>query len=157
MTTVYADVDVALGIIYRVTIDGADLGSFTSCEGLGIEVVLESREEGGNNTMVWQLPTRVKYPNIKLSRPLTKETESIAKWITKVIQGAGGTSGDVASKGRTGTIVAATADGTQIAAWSLQGIVPVRWTGPSMTPDGGSKVVTESLEIAHHGFTPGGP
>ena len=31
---------------------------------------MEQREEGGNNGFVWQLPTRMKYTNIKLSRPI---------------------------------------------------------------------------------------
>ena len=50
------------------------LGTFNSCEGLGVEVVLEQREEGGNNGFVWQLPTRMKYSNVKLSRPLCADT-----------------------------------------------------------------------------------
>jgi len=35
--------------------------------------------------------------------------------------------------------------------WDLLGVVPVRWTGPSLTSDQ-PKVLTETLEIAHHGF-----
>jgi len=45
--------------------------------------VIEQREEGSNNGFVWQLLSRIKYPNIKLSRPLTKNTENVAKWFTK--------------------------------------------------------------------------
>ena len=63
-----------------MSIDDNDLGSFNSCEGLGVEVVLEQREEGGNNSLVWQLPTRLKYPNVKLSRPLGPDTVKITKW-----------------------------------------------------------------------------
>ena len=58
-----------------MTIDDKDLGTFNSCEGLGVEVVLEQREEGGNNGFVWQLPTRLKYTNVKLSRPLGPDTD----------------------------------------------------------------------------------
>lgn len=136
---------VAVGVIYQVKIDGADLGEFTSCEGLGAEVVMETREEGGNNTLVWQLPTRIKYPNIKLTRPLGRSTEKVASWIASMASGF---------ERRTGTIVAKNTRGDTIATWSLQGIVPVRWTGPSMQPDS-SKVVTETVEIAHHGFAAG--
>ena len=35
--------------------------------------------------------------------------------------------------------------------WTLMGVVPVRWTGPSMSVDS-AKVATETLELAHHGF-----
>ena len=44
------------------------------------------------------------------------------------------------------------ADGKEVVAkWSLNGVVPVRWTGPSLNLDS-PKVFTETLEIAHHGF-----
>jgi len=140
------EVSVAIGIRYQVKIDDADLGEFTSCEGLGAEVVMETREEGGNNTLVWQLPVRIKYPNVKFSRPIGKSTEKVAAWIASMATGF---------TRRTGSIVATNAYGDVIATWSLEGIVPVRWTGPSMQPDT-SKVVTETVEIAHHGFTKGG-
>ena len=48
----------AVTVCFEVSIDGDKLGAFSSCDGLGCEVVMEQREEGGNNTFVWQLPTR---------------------------------------------------------------------------------------------------
>ena len=140
------DVDTAVSVRYVVKIDGQDLGAFTSCEGIGVEVVMETREEGGNNGYVWQLPTKLKYPNIKLTRPLGKQTENIAKWVATMVTGY---------KRQTATIQCMTADGTLVAKWSLNDVVPVRWTGPQMTPDQ-PKVLTETLEIAHHGFMPNG-
>ncbi len=76
------DSDPAVSVCFQVSIDDQSLGTFNGCEGLGCEVVIEQREEGGNNGAVWQLPTRLKYPNIKLSRPVTKDTEKVAKWFT---------------------------------------------------------------------------
>jgi phage tail-like protein len=138
--------DTAVSVCFVVRIDAHDLGSFTSCEGLGCEVVLETREEGGNNAYVWQLPTRLKYPNIKLTRPLGSDTMKVAKWFA-------GLSGGV--RRATGTIEAMTADGTVVARWSLTGVVPVRWTGPSLNLDS-PKAATETIEIAHLGFLPDG-
>ena len=40
-----------------------------------------------------------------------------------------------------------------VATWNLSGVVPVRWTGPSLNVDS-PKVATETIEIAHHGFLP---
>ena len=136
------DVDTAVSVRYVVRLDGEDLGAFSSCEGLGCEVVLETREEGGNNGLVWQLPTRLKYPNVKLTRPLGKDTEKVATWFTSIATGY---------KRRTAVIQAMRADGKIIAQWGLEGVVPVRWSGPSLSPDQ-PKVVTETVEIAHHGF-----
>lgn len=140
------DQDPAVTVCFVVSLDDVELGAFNSCEGLGAEVVLEQREEGGNNGYVWQLPSRIKYPNIKLSRPLTADTEKVAKWFTDAIIGGG-------RKGtrRTGSIQAMTLDGVTVATWGLLDVVPVRWSGPSLNPDS-PKVATETVEIAHHGF-----
>lgn len=144
--TVLAEDQTAVGVHYLVKIDKENLGSFSSCEGLGVEVVLESREEGGFNTGVWQLPTRLKYPNVKLSRPLGEGTGNVARWLAKVSQGLVAT---------TATITAQSTSGDDIVTWNLQGVVPVRWTGPSLTTEN-TKVATETLELAHHGFHDGG-
>ncbi|MER6529838.1 phage tail protein [Streptomyces sp. NPDC001508] len=134
--------DPAVSVCFVVTVDGIELGSFNTCEGLGCEVVLEQREEGGNNMHLWQLPTRLKYPNIKLSRPLTRETEKVAKWFASMTTGI---------RRRTAHIEARTGDGRPVAKWGLLEVVPVRWTGPAFNPES-PKVAMETIEIAHHGF-----
>jgi phage tail-like protein len=146
--TTHADTDPAVSVCFTVEIDGGggstSLGMFTSCEGLGCEVVVEQREEGGNNAFVWQLPTRVKYPNIKLTRPLGKDSAALTSWLATMIG---------SFERRNATVSARTADGTVVASWSLAGVIPVRWTGPSLNLDS-PKVATETLELAHHGFLP---
>jgi phage tail-like protein len=132
----------AVTVCFTVQIDDQDsdvikLGSFNSCEGLGVEVVMEQREEGGANDRVHHLPTRIKYSNIKLSRPICDDTQAVIRWISGLPINA--------------TIQAMTADDTIVATWQLQGVIPVRWTGPSLNRDS-LKVATETLEIAHHGF-----
>jgi phage tail-like protein len=137
------DDDPAVSVCFIVKLDDRDLGAFNSCEGLGAEVVLEQREEGGNNLFVWQLPTRIKYPTIKLTRPLTRATEQVARWFTDTMSGG--------ATRITGTIQAMTGDGVVVATWGLLDVVPVRWTGPSLSPES-AKVAMETVEIAHHGF-----
>jgi phage tail-like protein len=139
-----ADPDPAVTVCFAVSIDDKDLGTFNSCEGLGVEVVLEQREEGGNNGFVWQLPTRLKYSNVKLSRPLGPDTMKVAKWFSSMTGGV---------TRRTATIVAKSNDDTVVARWGLADVVPVRWTGPSLNLDS-PKVALETIEIAHHGFLP---
>jgi phage tail-like protein len=144
---VSSDLDPAVSVCFVVQLDDIGLGAFNSCEGLGCEVVIEQREEGGNNGFVWQLPSRIKYPNIKLSRPLTPDTAKVAKWFAAAANARPGR-----GEGRkTGHIQAMTADGRVVAQWGLLDVVPVRWTGPSLNPDS-PKVATETIEIAHHGF-----
>lgn len=134
--------DPAVSVCFKVKIDAHDLGAFTGCEGLGCEVQIEQREEGGNNAFVHQLPSRLKYTNIKLTRPVNKDTREVAKWFASMINGVTRT---------TACIVALTGDGTAVMDWELQGVVPVRWQGPSLNVDS-PKVAIETLELAHHGF-----
>jgi phage tail-like protein len=136
------DFEPALSVCFAVKIDDDDLGTFNSCEGLGCEVVIEQREEGGNNGFVWQLPSRLKYSNVKFTRPLGPDTAKVAKWFASMTAGV---------KRRTATIQVMSGDGTVVATWSLDGVVPVRWTGPTLNFDS-PKVATETVEIAHHGF-----
>ena len=140
------DADPAVSVCFAVSIDDSSLGTFNSCDGLGCEVVIEQREEGGNNGFVWQLPTRLKYTNVKLTRPIGKDTVKVAKWFSSMANGVTRT---------TATIAAKTADGTTVAEWGLLDVVPVRWTGPSLSLDS-PKVATETIEIAHHGIVPPG-
>ena len=74
-----ADEDPAISVCFEVSIDDDSLGVFNSCEGLGCEFVLEQREEGGNNSMIWQLPTRMKYTNVKLTRPIGADSATIIR------------------------------------------------------------------------------
>jgi phage tail-like protein len=137
-----ADSDPALSVCFAVKIDDDDLGIFNSCEGLGCEVVIEQREEGGNNAFIWQLPSRLKYTNVKFTRPLSADTAKVAKWFASMTSGV---------TRRTATIQAMRGDGSVVATWELAGVIPVRWTGPSLNFDA-LKVATETVEIAHHGF-----
>jgi phage tail-like protein len=134
--------EAAVAVAFVVKIDDQDLGAFNTCDGLGCELVIEQREEGGNNGLVWQLPTRMKYSNIKLSRPVTMDSAKLMRWFSGFASGI---------KRKTATIEARTVEGTVIARWGLLDVIPVRWSGPQLNPDT-PKVATETLELAHHGF-----
>ncbi|MFD7687764.1 phage tail protein [Streptomyces sp. NPDC059781] len=130
-------------IFFTLTIDGQSLGAFNGCEGLASTVEVEQYQEGGNNGFVWQLPTRVTFSTIRLTRPLTPETSKVAAWISSVTTGV---------TRPTAQISALRADGSEVARWGLIDVLPVSWQGPSLDPSNPS-VATEVLEIAHHGFT----
>src|ERR1700712_4458676 len=129
------DKDPAVSVCFKVSIDDDALGLFSSCEGLGAEIVIEQREEGGNNGFVWQLPTRVKYSNVKLTRPVGRDSAKLTAWLSSFASGA---------PRQPAPISAMTADRTIVATWNLDGVTPVRWTGPSLNPDS-PKVATETV------------
>jgi phage tail-like protein len=137
--------DPAVSVCFKVEIDACPLGTFTACEGIGVEVTMEQREEGGNNSFVHQLPGRMKYTNVKLTRPVNADTAKVAAWFAKM----SGT-----PERTTARIVAMTIDSKEVWQWSLTGVLPVRWQGPSMSVES-AKVATETLELAHHGFLAG--
>ncbi|MEV5186585.1 phage tail protein [Streptomyces werraensis] len=138
-----SDLDPGSTIFFTLTIDGESLGAFNGCEGLASTVEVEQYQEGGNNGFVWQLPTRVTFSTIRLTRPLTPETSKVAAWISSVTTGV---------TRPTAQISALRADGSEVARWGLIDVLPVSWQGPSLDP-ANPGVATEVLEIAHHGFT----
>src|SRR6478752_10490779 len=109
-----AATDPAVSVCFTVTVDGENLGYFSSCEGLGIEVVMEQREEGGNNGFVWQLPSRIKYSNVKLSRAVGKDSHLITEWLMSFLS-------EVTRK--TACITAMAGSGDVVASWNLDGVL----------------------------------
>jgi phage tail-like protein len=144
--TIADPADTAVSVYFEVRVDGHELGAFIGCDGLGCEVVIEQREEGGVNSFVHQLPGRIKYTNVKLTRPVNADTAKIASWFASM-------NGTV--KRTQAQIIAKSNDATPVFTWTLSGVVPVRWTGPSLSVDS-AKVATETLELAHHGFLDSG-
>jgi phage tail-like protein len=135
--------ETALGLHFTVTIDGqTSLGDWTKCEGLSIEYDIHEYKEGGINGWVWRLPGRAKYQNLKLTRPVTKSTADVAKWLATVKPAVSRT---------TAKIAVMDAAGEEVASWSVSGVYPVRWTGPTLDV-GQNQAATEVLELCHIGF-----
>jgi phage tail-like protein len=134
--------DPGTSVHFRLRIDGMDLGDWNSCDGLGCEIEVEQHQEGGNNGFVWQLPSRVRYTNVTLSRPLIPDTAKVTQLLATLPQGV---------KRGTAQIAALRPDRALLVQWGLNDVVLVRWTGPSFDPTR-SEVATESIELAYHGF-----
>ena len=117
--------DPAVSVCFTVPIDDDELGYFNTCEGSALEVVIEQREEGGNNGFVWQLPTRIKYGNVKLSRPVGKDSAKLTAWLCSFARGQTADRDHHGDDPRPGSGRVR----------NLGGVIPVRWTGPSLNPD----------------------
>jgi phage tail-like protein len=131
---------------FKVEINGTDgdydLGDWNKVEGMSVERDIHEQREGGNNEFVHRLPGRIKYTNLKLTRPITKATADVAAWVSKAI---------VVERATTATITVLDSEGEEVTAWTLQAVYPARWTGPNLET-GSNAVATETLELAHHGF-----
>jgi phage tail-like protein len=134
--------DPAVAYMFKVSVDGQNLGLWNSFEGLGMETVIETREEGGNNQFIHQLPGRLKYTNVKISRPVGPDSSKVADWLSGMA---------TVVKRTTANITALGPDNKPMVSWSLDGVVPVRWTGPAFNVDQ-PKIAMETLELAYHGF-----
>ena len=140
--------DPAVGYRFRVEIDGIDLGGFTKVEGLGAKYDIVSVKEGGENGFVHKLPGRIEYDDVKLTRAVDEKSSMIASWFTSHHRGIGKLGlGQLANA----TISALDPDDGVVASWSLVGVLPVRYSGPSFQA-GSSNVLTETLELSHQGF-----
>ncbi|SDD33910.1 phage tail protein [Actinokineospora iranica] len=129
-------------VFFQLSIAGNDLGAFHTCSGMGAQMEVEQFAEGGNNGFAWQLPTRITWSNITMTRPVTAASVKVVRWMTEVIERV---------ERKNGEIVALTPDLTPITRWQVLGIVPVRWQGPSFDP-ADSAAAVETLEFAHEGL-----
>jgi len=136
--------DPANSLRFDVRIDGVELGSFVSVDGLGAEYEVTTYQEGGENSYVHQLAGRLKYTNLKLTRAVDQQSSAIATWFSTLRRGQG-------LRRQTATVVALNDNQEKVAEWTVAGVWPVRYTGPSLSADSG-KVATETLELAHNGF-----
>jgi phage tail-like protein len=141
-----ADTPHAQSLRFRVKIDGhGDLGNWSKCDGLAVEYDVYEYKEGGENAFVHRIPGRAKYQNIKLTRPVNKDSSKVASWMAKL---------KIEVKRQTAEISALDTEGHPIATWNLEGVFPVKWNGPSLDI-GANSVAMETLELAHNGFLAG--
>lgn len=131
--------DTAISVYFSLSIDTADLGIFSSCEGLGLEFQVTQREDGGGGMTVHQLPGRIKYTNLQVKRPIGPDTTKTMAWLSTMVNGIAPSNAQLAALDPGGNIVFA---------WTLTGVLPARWTGPSF--DAASpQAATETLELAY--------
>jgi phage tail-like protein len=117
-----------------------EIGYYTQVQGLSAQVDVLEYPEGGVNTFVHKLPTRVKHNNLTLKRGLTNEPKLLEWFKTSVVQ----------AKPTTIKLTAYDTEGQPVQTWAFADAYPVKWTGPDVNA-GGTEIMTESLEIAHHG------
>ena len=138
--------DPGLSLCFDVVIDDVgghtSLGTFTACQGLSAEYDVFEYPEGGENQFVHRIPGRMRHPNLVLSRPLDGSSGAVAAWFQGQQEVVTPT---------TAVVTAYDPGGEVVTSWSLNGVCPVRWTGPSFSSTGAT-VATETLELAFHGF-----
>jgi phage tail-like protein len=115
------------------------VGFFMHCTGLELSFDVFEYREGGNNEFVHRLPGGLRYPNLILSRGLTKDDVLLQWFLT--------TKEQAECKEVTLTLGSG---GTQ-RTWTFADAFPVKWTGPQIDSSG-TQLAMETLEIAHGGL-----
>jgi phage tail-like protein len=130
--------------LFQLTVPtlGVQVGYFTQAQGLTGTVDVTEYPEGGVNDFVHKLPTRIKYGNLTLKRGLTDEAALLYWFQSSVIKTALSPV----------TLMLLDSEGNKVQAWAFADAYPVKWTGTDLSA-GGTEMMTESLEIAHHGIS----
>lgn len=131
-------------------VDGTSIGTFSEVRGLELHIDVATYAEGGENGFVHQLPGRMTWPNIVLRRGVT-DSDALFAWVNKT-SGAGFASNSNKVTRSTGAITALGSQGGRLRTWELQGVIAVRWSGPTFNV-GSDRNLGEEIELAHHGFT----
>lgn len=142
-----------LAMRFQVSVDGLDLGGWSSCTGLRVDLHVTKVMSGGDYSTEYILPDHVSYPNIKLERAVHQaDSNMVKRWLElKVSQWMNYTGSGEPYAGGTGKITLLGAQGTEVMHWDLTGVYPVSWSGPSLGATE-NKVAIEALELAHQGF-----
>ncbi len=134
--------DPGLSVYFSVEVDGADLGDWTTCSGLGIHIETQSRGDTAMSFVMHHLPGHVSFSNLVLGRPISPHTEKVVNWITSFAMMPMPTLAQVKALDPAGGL---------IVAWNLFGVIPVKWTGPSFDATS-LRIAEEQLELAYKGF-----
>ncbi len=130
-------------------VDGVEIGRFSEVSGLQVEVGVEEVEEGGENSFVHKLPSRMTWPHITLKRGIT-QNDSLLTWLNKSSGEQFAAAGNKLTRS-TAAITLLGAGGARLRAWEFIGAFPVKWKGPDFAMTS-TDMAVEELEIAHHGF-----
>jgi phage tail-like protein len=130
----------ALSLTYKCTIDGLiSLGTWTKIEGLGFSFQVTEYREGGVNTYMRKIIGPARYENVRLSRPVDADSELIYIWLMANL---------IKIVPQTMAITALNSAGEEVTTWNLAGVVPVKWSGPSLDING-NQIAMETLELVY--------
>ena len=121
------------------------LGGFSEVTGLGQEFVMAEYRNGNEKVNhVRKIPGLHKVSDVTLKRGVVK-SKDIWDWIARVrIEGP--------MAKRTVVITMLDEAGKTVQKWVLTGVVPMKYTGPSLNAKGGTDVAMEELVLSAEGI-----
>lgn len=118
-------------------------GGFSECEGLKMLQEEEKRHEGGLNNTEHRFPSRLTWPNLVLTRGVSRISQSGWDWLYSYGQGR--------VRRMDGIVVLMDDQHIPHNLWKFRRGIPVRFEGPKLKGTA-NEVAVEVLEIAHEGL-----
>ena len=126
-----------------IEFDGMPTATFSSVEGLSVEITVVEYREGGNNEFTRKLPGVRKYPNLVLKQGYDGHPSALQQWALRLAAGA--------NERKNAVISLYGAKGELVSTYQVHNAWPTKWTGPTLNGDS-NEVAIETIEIAHDGF-----
>jgi phage tail-like protein len=142
----------ALGMSMRfaVRVDGISLGNWSSCKGLEFSCKIHKIREHGSYDFEHILFADVEYKVVKLERAVDSTSSmQLRTWLKTTLASQPGAA--ALSSGKTALITLLDSSWRPVTTWTLRGVYPAGWTGPSLSAKE-SVVAIERLELQHEGF-----
>ena len=131
---------------FIVNFDGAEVfGGFSDVSGIGTELtVAEYRNGNDRENHVRKVAGIHKVGDVTLKRGILN-SKSLFEWVKQAR-----TAGPQAQRNVTITLL----DEAQapVQAWGLRGVIPLKYTGPTLAAKGGGDVAMEELVLSAQGF-----
>ena len=117
------------------------LGGFSDVSGLGTEITMAEYRNGNDRpNHVRKVPGIHKVSDVTLKRGIVNSTD-LWDWITQT------QTESIAAK-RTVVITLRDEAGNPVQKWTLGGVVPMKYTGPTLAAKGGGDVAMEELVLS---------
>ena len=130
---------------FLVEIDGQEFGGFSDVSGLSSDITVAEYRNGNDRVNhVRKVPGMHKVSDVTLKRGIVNSTDLWA-WVTQTRTASVG-----AQRAVTVTLLDEARNAVQ--RWRLRGVIPMKYSGPSLAAKGGGDVAMEELVLSAEDF-----
>ncbi len=126
---------------FAVEIDGLTIAGFSDVSGLNTEITISEYREGTYAlNHVRKVPGIHKVGDVTLKRGII-DSKEFWDWIKQVRQEGVGAQRNV-------SVILLDESRNEVQRWNLRGVIPLKWTGPTLAAKGGGDVAMEELVLS---------
>ncbi len=126
---------------FAVEIDGIAVAGFSDVSGLNTEITISEYREGTYPlNHVLKVPGIHKVGDVTLKRGII-DSKEFWDWIKQVRQ-------EGVRAQRNVSVILMDESHNEVQRWNLRGVIPLKWTGPTLAAKGGGDVAMEDLVLS---------